>query len=249
MFNFALKTKIIKGDNPFEGISLNKEVPRDRFLSDDEASNLLNTVIDVPGKHCRQRTLYDLILLGMSLGVRKANLLSMRWDEIDEVNWVWTIPAVNMKAEKAMIIKLSTAEIAVLEGRKQIHKDAAILSPWVFPSSKSRSGHLVDPGKAWDSLRDELKIPDITMHDLRRSLASAMLGVGADTTLVQRALSHSDPRTTAKHYIRTTQQAELEARSKVFDKRLDDLKPALSPEDKKIVPIDARKKGRASTQE
>lgn len=219
-FNFGLKTKVITGDNPFAGVSLNKEVARERFLSDEEAANLLNTVIDVPGRHCHQRTLYDFILLDMGLGVRKANLLSMRWDEIDERAWTWTIPASKMKGGKAMTIRLAPAEIAVLKDRREIHKAAGIVSPWVFPSAKSKSGHVVDPGNSWETLRVQLGMPDVTMHDLRRSLASAMINAGTDASIVQRALSHTDPRTTAKHYIRTTQQAEFDARQKVYEVRL-----------------------------
>lgn len=213
-FNFALKTQLIRGDNPFVGVTLNKEIPRERFLSHEEGVRLLAAVTnpDIPENHCTERSLADFILLLMSLGVRKSNLLCMRWDEIDTETWVWSIPAENMKNGRAKSIRFSTSEAALLERRKAILTEAGFDSPWVFPSSTSATGHTVDFKKAWDSLRKQLELPDLTLHDLRRSLASSMINSGVDASIVQRALSHADPRTTAKHYIRTTELAELDAR-------------------------------------
>ena len=117
-----------------------------------------------------------------------------------------------MKNGRAKSIRFSTSEAALLERRKAILTEAGFDSPWVFPSSTSATGHTVDFKKAWDSLRKQLELPDLTLHDLRRSLASSMINSGVDASIVQRALSHADPRTTAKHYIRTTELAELDAR-------------------------------------
>jgi len=137
----------------------------------------------------------------------------MRWDEVDLKASQWTIPAKKMKTGKSQTIPLSSLESTLLTERKALLKKARVVSPWVFPGNGSK-GHIVDPGNAWEALRKRLKLDDLWIHDLRRSLASSMANTGADVSIVRAALNHSDTRTTLKAYIRTTQQVQLEARQK-----------------------------------
>lgn len=216
MFNFGLKTRFIEGENPFGGVSLNRENERDRVLTDKEAGKLLSALESIPAIHSDDRTLRDWVLLSLMTGARKANILSMRWEELNLKANEWTIPAKKMKTGKAQIIPLGSLESALLTERKALLKRAGVVSPWVFPGN-SKVGHIVDPGNAWEALRKRLKLDDLWIHDLRRSLASSMANTGADVSIVRAALNHSDTRTTLKAYIRTNQQVQLEARQKAQD--------------------------------
>ncbi|MFN8656837.1 MAG: tyrosine-type recombinase/integrase [Candidatus Obscuribacterales bacterium] len=215
MFYFGIKTRFIeRTDNPFAGVSLFHENQRDRVLSDDEAGKLIQAISDVPLKHCQERTLADMIMLWLLTGVRKAVMLSMQWSEIDERSWVWIIPAAKMKGRKTQEILLGPAEVDILTQRKKLLENAGKLTDFVFPSDKSASGHIQDPGNAWETLRKQLKLDDVWIHDLRRSLASAMANTGASVAIVKQTLAHTDERTTMRAYIRTNRQAQLEARQK-----------------------------------
>ena len=215
MFNFGIKTRfIIRADNPFTGVSLYLENQRDRVLSDEEAGRLIQAISDAPMRHCQERTLADMIMLWLLTGVRKTVMLSMEWSEIDEEAWLWKIPAAKMKGRKMQEILLGPAEIEILTQRKQLLIDDKKLSKYVFPSGKSASGHIEDPGNAWESLRENLGLEDLWIHDLRRSLASAMANTGASVAIVKQALAHTDERTTMRAYIRTNRQAQLDARQK-----------------------------------
>lgn len=215
MFNHGIKTRFLnRTDNPFSGVSLYPENQRDRVLSDDEAGRLIQAISEVPAKHCQERTLADLILLWMLTGVRKTVMLSMEWAEIDENDWVWKIPAAKMKGGKMQEILLGPAEIEILSQRKELLREADKFTEFVFPSDKSASGHIEDPGNAWETLRANVGLHDLWIHDLRRSLASAMANTGASVAIVKQALAHTDERTTMKAYIRTNRQAQLEARQK-----------------------------------
>lgn len=215
MFNFGIKTRFIeRTDNPFAGVSLFHENQRDRVLSDEEAGKLIQAISDVPLKHCRERTLSDMIMLWLLTGVRKAVMLSMQWSEIDEDSWVWIIPAAKMKGRKTQEILLGPAEVEILTQRKTLLETAGKLTDFVFPSDKSASGHIQDPGNAWETLRKDLELDDVWIHDLRRSLASAMANTGASVAIVKQTLAHTDERTTMRAYIRTNRQAQLEARQK-----------------------------------
>lgn len=217
MFNFGIKTRFIsRTDNPFAGVSLYPENERDRVLSDEEAGKLLTALESIPADHSRERTLRDFLLLSLLTGVRKSNVMSMRWDELDPKKETWSIPAEKTKTRRAQMIPLGAIEKGVLIDRKQLLKDSKEIDddcPWVFPG-KGASGHMVDPGNAWETLRKDLGMSDLWLHDLRRSLASSMANTGADVSIVRAALNHTDTRTTLKAYIRTNQQVQLQARQK-----------------------------------
>lgn len=217
MFNFGIKTHFIsRTDNPFAGVSLYRENERDRVLSDEEAAKLLTALESIPAVHSRDRTLRDFILLSLLTGARKSNVMTMRWDELDLKSGTWSIPAEKTKTQRAQIIPLGAIEIGALTERAQLLEDSEDVdggSPWVFPG-KGASGHMIDPGNAWESLREKLGMSDLWIHDLRRSLASSMANTGADVSVVRAALNHTDTRTTLKAYIRTSQQVQLEARQK-----------------------------------
>ena len=63
-------------------------------------------------------------------GVRSGEALGARWDEIDLVTKVWTIPAARMKAGRAHRVPLSTPALALLRDMEQ-----------------QRSGDLIFPGQ------------------------------------------------------------------------------------------------------
>ncbi len=216
MFNFGVKTRFLtRTDNPFAAISLYPENERDRVLSDDEAGKLILAISDAPYSHCQERTLADMIMLWLLTGVRKTVVLRMRWSEVDEQVWLWKIPAENMKGRKSQEILLGPAEIEILTTRKaMLMEESDTFSDFVFPSEKSASGHIEDPGNAWESLRERLGLGDLWIHDLRRSLASAMANTGANVAVVKQALAHTDERTTMRAYIRTNRQVQLDARRK-----------------------------------
>lgn len=227
MFNFGIKTRFLaRTDNPFSGVSLYPENERDRVLSDEEAGKLLTALESIPSIHSRERSLRDFVLLSLLTGARKSNVMTMRWDELDRKAGTWSIPAEKTKTRRAQLIPLGPFELGVLDEREQLLNDSEEIEddcPWVFPG-KGAAGHMVDPGNAWESLRDELGMSDLWIHDLRRSLASSMANTGADVSVVRAALNHTDTRTTLKAYIRTSQQVQLQARQKAQEAWFDAMK-------------------------
>jgi integrase len=202
VFNKMKAWKLYSGDNPFQGISLFPERPRNRFLSNQEVANLLNYLKDEPNELVR-----DFILIVLFTGARKSNVLSMKWSDIDFVNARWTIP--DTKNGTAQTIALGESELNVLEARKQ-----RIINEYVF-GTNHKAGYLRDPKKTWHRIRDRAGISDCTIHDLRRSLASAMAASNVNVAIIKNALNHKDMKTTLNVYAHTQQDAVLQARQKV----------------------------------
>jgi integrase len=200
VFNKAILWKLFEGSNPAAGITLFREKARERFLSTEEVQRLFSVLEAEPDTDLR-----DFVWLSLLTGVRKNNILSMRWDDIDFAAKTWLIA--ETKNGIGQLVPLSEREIAVLDHRRQ-----QIKGEFVFPS-KSQSGHVEDPRRSWTSLLRRARIEDCTLHDLRRNLGSWMASENVNVALIKSALNHKDMKTTMAVYTRTAKRAELQARA------------------------------------
>lgn len=68
---------------------------------------------------------------------------------------------------------------------------------------------------------EQAKVPPLTWHDLRRTLAGDLLGDGVDVSTVQQVLGHSSPATTTRYdrRDRTVRQAALRRRETPYTRR------------------------------
>jgi len=209
VYFYAIKKKKFAQDNPFAGITLFHETPRNRFLSDEEAVRVLSELKNEPSEDLR-----DFILLDMLTGVRKANLYAMEWQQLNFELGRWTVPDTKTNCEQ--VIALGTVELRTLEQRKLRQAEAGTSSSFVFPGC-GKSGHLKDLKRSWTSFRKRAGIEDVTIHDLRRSLASAMANRNINVALIKSTLNHKDLKTTLNAYAHAGKQAELEAREKAVN--------------------------------
>jgi integrase len=223
VYNRAKSWKLFFEENPFVGISLFKEKSRDRFLSMGEYARVIEALEDEPDE-----TLRDVLWIAMLTAARKANVLSMRWEDIDLDGRTWTIP--ETKNSTSQVVPLTDKELEILKRRRQLldktiekrgsePADAKVLlqEQYVFPGS-GVTGHLTDLKHSWTTFRGRAKIPDVTFHDLRRSLASAMASSGENVSLIKSTLHHKDLATTMGVYARVSKQAELEAKTRTQER-------------------------------
>jgi len=218
IYNKAKIWQLCSGDNPFASISLFSETPRNRFLTAAETTALLGKLLAHPNADLR-----DFGVIALFTGARKANIMSMQWSEINLTPGAatWTIPAGKAKNSSAQVIPLGPAEANLLSQRSarlagEAESRGDSLSDFVFPGP-GKSGHRVDVKKAWTTLREQLKISDVTIHDLRRSLASAMASRNIEPQVIRKALNHKDLKTTMSVYALVNGQAERDARSVVHN--------------------------------
>lgn len=224
VYNKMKSWKLYAGDNPFVGISLFHERPRERFLSEEEAGKLLKA-LEVES----YTDLRDFLTLSLFTAARKTNVLSMRYPDIDWDRGLWTIP--DTKNGSKQMIALGGKQIALLKARQD-----SLGGDFVFPG-EGKSGHLVDVKRSWTTLRNKLGLHDVTIHDLRRSLAAGMANANVNVALVKGALGHKDLKTTMTHYAHTQKQAELEARELVHERWRKAAEPKPEPETDNVLPL------------
>ena len=133
-------------NNPVKGIKTRKSNKRDRFLQADELPRFFVSVGEEPNE-----TIRDYFLLSLLTGARRANVLTMRWNQISLPEGIWRIP--ETKNGTPQNVTLSPEALEILKARKETAEGA-----FVFPG-EGESKHLVEPKKGWQRIfdRDELK--------------------------------------------------------------------------------------------
>ena len=152
---------------------------RVRFLSDEERKNLLEACKNSATKH-----LYMIVVLALSTGARRGEIMNLTWPDIDFERKVITLH--ETKNGERRLLPLTGHALALLteygEGKK---KEKGL----VFASS-------VNPKKpfefrtAWETAMKNAKIEDFRFHDLRHSTASYLAMNGATPGEIAEVLGH-----------------------------------------------------------
>lgn len=170
--------------NPASGIKKFKETSRDRFLKPHEIRRFFEALEEEDNATAR-----DYFLICLFTGARRTNVLAMSWEDVDLNDQLWTIP--DTKNGKPHSVPLVDAAVHILLQRKRTRS-----GPWVFPG-RGRSGHFSDPKRAWKRLIERGRLPDLRIHDLRRTLGSWQAARGASLHVISKSLGHKSMPTTA----------------------------------------------------
>ncbi|MCX5653263.1 MAG: site-specific integrase [Planctomycetota bacterium] len=179
--------------NPARGVKRFKELSRDRFLDREELARFFTALQDEPSVAWQ-----DFFLVALLTGARRANVLSMRWDDLSLDRGLWRIPAADAKGGELLICVLAPPVVEIL--RRRQGEDGE--SPFVFPGV-GQVGHLTEPKKAWHSILKRAGLVDadgkntVRIHDLRRTLGSWQAAAGASLSIIGKSLGHKNVATTA----------------------------------------------------
>ncbi len=189
MFNWAAgrRPALFQGDNPAEGHELFEDVERERFMRPEELRPFFDALAAEPNV-----TMRDFILIALLTGARRANVVQMRWADVDLVHSEWRIPAAESKNRKPQMVALGPEATAILETRQKGTK-----SQYVFPSTRSKAGHIKDPRRTWHRVLEAAKLDDLRLHDLRRTLGSWQARTGASLVVIGKSLNHRSRDATA----------------------------------------------------
>ena len=166
-------------NNPLEHVGKPKEPPgRVRFLSDEERPRLLEACIQ-----SRSPDLYPVVLMALSTGARKGEILSLVWSAIDLPRSLVTFHYTKNRTRRSVPIAGELGRI--LAHRAKVRRiDTAL----VF----SRADGLAptDIRSAWETALRHAGIRDFRFHDLRHSAASYLAMSWASLTEIAEILGH-----------------------------------------------------------
>lgn len=162
---------------------------------------------------CEQKDLRDPVTVLAATGLRRSELLALRWEDVDLDGRVLTIGGSVVRLKGQGLIRQDTTKgggsrtVALpqfaadaLRARKdgwQRPNTAGV----IFPSS---TGTLRDPdnmGKQWREVRDDLGLPDVTSHSFRKSVATMIDDAGLSARIGADQLGHSRPSMTQDVYM------------------------------------------------
>jgi integrase len=182
-------------ENPAKDVALNKREKRRRFLQPEE---LVRFHAELAKElHADTR---DVLTLLLATGARKANVYEMAWADISFELETWTVQM--SKNGEGYVVELTPAALTVLKRRYEKKESNAV---FVFPAN-SMSGHIQDIKRRWSEFRKRAAIPDVRLHDLRRSKASWAAISGESLQKIAALLGHKSQSST-EIYSRLNQQS------------------------------------------
>jgi integrase len=136
-----------------------------RFLSDDERTRLMDAAR--PNPH-----LYAAVVVSVTTGLRRGNVMGIHWRDIDQSNrWVVIPKAKNGDPHGAALTP------AALDAINALPRDGEKVFPF-------------DLTKAWRAAIRESQIHHFRWHDLRHSAGSRLIANGANHVEVAQVLGH-----------------------------------------------------------
>jgi integrase len=175
-------------ENPINKIKKYKE-PRGRvrFLSDEEREALLEAC-----RHSDNPHLYLIVVLALSTGARKMEIVSLKWQDVDLKRGLIILQ--ETKNDERRVIPLQGLALSLM------HKHAEVKTlgcDYVFPSKKVTKDRLgkfvyqpIDIRTAWENALKNAAIHDFRFHDLRHSAASYLAMNGATLAEIAEVLGH-----------------------------------------------------------
>jgi integrase len=151
---------------------------------------------DGPYQRAQRRSMADYLTLNLYVGLRKSNGIGLRWQWIDLDAATITVPASETKTKKKLVVNIPAPVLSMLKRR---HADTERHPVFVFPGRRNSDKPMNSPNKAHEAILKLAGLPDgaVTIHDMRRTLGSAMIANGADVSEVREQLGHANIATTS----------------------------------------------------
>ena len=183
--------------NPVKGIrQYTENNARTRFLNDGELSSLFSTA-----KSSKWDQLYLLILMAITTGARRSEMLTLKWSDINFKAKTAHLP--NTKNGEQRILTLTSDVITELMKFRNI-------DGYIFPHPNMPNNYFRNFDIHWQSALITADIKDFRFHDLRHTCASLLAMNGASLLEIAQVLGHKSITMTQRYsHLCVTHKAKL----------------------------------------
>lgn len=143
-----------------------------------------------------------IIILALDSGMRRGEILKMRWQDIDFENGLIRVVGTHTKTERERMAPLSTRAAEELINLRPLVKADR---PFPFTDIK----------RSFATAKRLAGINDLRFHDLRRTAVTRWLYEGTPLALAGKFAGHSQLQTTVKHYAATDDAMLRELRGRI----------------------------------
>lgn len=171
-------------------MKLAKKPPR--FLSQTEIKKLIDAA---EGSHIQ-----PIIVTAIHTGMRKSELLNLKWSDIDFDQKTITIqpkPDWHTKNYKSRVLKMTPVLDKVLRQHKEQQERIGYQSEYAFTYEGKRIKWGVDMGLK--TIKKKAGLENITLHTLRHTFASQLVMAGVPLRDVQELMGHQSFETTLQY--------------------------------------------------
>jgi integrase len=173
--------------SPFRGIRLNQEGnERLRWLTEEEAARLLQAC---------PPWLRDIVIVGLDTGLRRGNLVGLRWAWVQQHGTILMIPKQHVKGKVVSLTIPLTKQAAAVIGR-QIRR---LGCEWVFTDQRGMPYTPDQVSMAFYRAAKRAGLSDVGMHTLRHTFISRLVQAGRPLPEVAALAGHRDIRMTMRY--------------------------------------------------
>jgi integrase len=170
-------------------------------------------------KAAQGHRLYALYVVAATMGLRRGELLGLRWEDLDLDDGTMTVEKTVQRAGGKLHIQDTKTESsesvlplpAITRKTLQQHREAQakeraeLAEAWkdhglVFPSEVGTPMEPRNLARHFAGLRDRAGVPDIRLHDFRHTVVTVLMELGVPPHIVQAIARHSDVKLTLKIY-------------------------------------------------
>ena len=167
---------------------------------------------------------FELLLLELTTGLRRGEILALRWDDLNFLTGALRIERQVQRIQGKLVVSqpktrascrsilLPAPVLKVLEQHRQ-----SVGSRWMFPSPQKEDSPL-DPAAVRKKLSVVLKragCPAARFHDLRHTFATSALEHGMDVKTLSTVIGHVSSATTLNVYAHVTDEMRRKAADKI----------------------------------
>ncbi|MBQ3054801.1 MAG: site-specific integrase [Oscillospiraceae bacterium] len=217
--------------NPCTGVELPKLVKPKHEIYD---SNEISIALDA----AKGTDMYLILLLALSVGLRRGELLALRWEDINFKKKTISVVENRVlaggeeitKAPKSkaglrtitignkVLSELKKAQIQYLE-KKETMGNRFFDSGLVICKEDGKGYYPDAITRKWSRFVKQKNLKKIRFHDLRHSCATAMIEAGIDPKTVQQRMGHADISVTMNIYAHCTKTMDTRA-AEAMDKMI-----------------------------
>lgn len=209
---FAIRLKVLKGENPCSGVRRFRTVARDRLLTHEELQRLGSVLLSQ--KSGMTKLSRGAILICMFTGARRGEIVPLRWEQLDAAPDVEIVIGKDEHGRDIVVIGKQVMQEGKTGRRPIVFPPAALLvlrelaptkddriSPWLFPIRRGQ-GHMTGTGLSLAFLRCARKagVENATLHDLRRLFISTAVEGGRNSLHAARLAGHATSQITERVY-------------------------------------------------
>lgn len=206
---------ILDAHNPVKTLNAknawNKVRRRKSYINEDQMPDWIKAVFEYQDRGQKNETNRDFLLTLVLTGFRREECESLPWSSIDLR--YGRITSIDPKNGEPHTLPMGDFLFELMKKRR-----AQVTSEWVFPSAKSKAGHITNISKVRQKINKSCGI-EFSFHDLRRTFGSIAENLDYGRYTIKRLLNHKedDDRDVTSGYIQVSEKKLREAMNAIED--------------------------------